>query len=191
MNSRRLMCAPQAEDSSLPPTIIVEKTALCITAFWPTRLPQRVIGRLLRPGSVGFSSSSVSRPYRRGAVGGLSKCQLLPCAPVLGAGLAPTGSHQLAWRTHSIASSAPRSATRPTISVQNNLQQEARMLTSGSLLPAGISKEPASMAMPMFLPFPISDARTLAWLLHKHFHAYMRVVAGKASMQPPPPYQSD
>jgi len=36
MNSRRLMCSPQAEDNTLPQAV------LCITAFWPARLPLRV-----------------------------------------------------------------------------------------------------------------------------------------------------
>ena len=40
MNSRRLMCSPQAEDHI--PYHIVEKAVLCITAFWPTRLPHWV-----------------------------------------------------------------------------------------------------------------------------------------------------
>src|SRR5215216_1454852 len=36
MNSRRLMCSLQTEGHTLPPFI---GTVLCITAFWPTRLP--------------------------------------------------------------------------------------------------------------------------------------------------------
>ena len=41
-----LMCSPQAEDRTLPQDHTyhtVEEAVLCIAAFWPTRLPQRVI----------------------------------------------------------------------------------------------------------------------------------------------------
>src|SRR5262245_52035227 len=51
MNWRRLMCSPQAEDDTLPQAV------LCITAFWPARLPLRVIHVAL--------VASVNRPHVR------------------------------------------------------------------------------------------------------------------------------
>ena len=39
MNSRRFIRIPQSEDHTLPHR---RKSVLCITAFWPTRLPEWV-----------------------------------------------------------------------------------------------------------------------------------------------------
>jgi hypothetical protein len=44
-NSRRLMCSPQAGDHTLPHC---RKSVLCITAFWPSRLPLWLSSHQLR-----------------------------------------------------------------------------------------------------------------------------------------------
>ena len=61
MNWRRLMCSPQPR---ITPYHIVEKAVLCIAAFWPPRLPQRVDRLHYRSATLG-TARAVSRHYGR------------------------------------------------------------------------------------------------------------------------------
>ena len=59
MNSRRFIRIPQSEDHTLPHR---RKSVLCITAFWPTRLPEWVMsdrgGRCPRPMHARFAPTA-------------------------------------------------------------------------------------------------------------------------------------
>jgi hypothetical protein len=60
MNSRRVMCSPQAGDHTLPHR---KKVVLCITAFWPNRLPLWVKTRIrLFDAYVSFCQLRTYRP---------------------------------------------------------------------------------------------------------------------------------